>query len=235
MTDLTSLLAATWPPAATTSQPPWTLRNGQGGGKRVSAATANGPVSDADIDHLEQAMRHPLVAVLPHQTDLDTALAARGYTLCDPTLLYAAPLSRLITQPPPVTGFSVWPPLQIQRDIWAEGGIGPERIAVMERVATPKISLLGRTKDQAASAAFVAVSGQITMIHAIETRPHLRRAGAARHLIAHAAAWARDQGATTLTLLVTQANGVARNLYTALGMTHSAGYHYRIKGHEQTR
>jgi N-acetylglutamate synthase len=35
-------MEATWPPAATTRLGPWLLRDGKGGGKRVSAATLAG-------------------------------------------------------------------------------------------------------------------------------------------------------------------------------------------------
>ena len=38
--ELYATLEATWPPAARRRVGPWTIRDGQGGGKRVSAATA---------------------------------------------------------------------------------------------------------------------------------------------------------------------------------------------------
>jgi N-acetylglutamate synthase len=43
------VLEATWPPAARHRAGPWVLRDGAGGGKRVSAATAEGPVTAADL------------------------------------------------------------------------------------------------------------------------------------------------------------------------------------------
>ena len=54
---LYGVIDATWAPAAMTQAGPWTIREGQGGGQRVSAATANGPVTEADLPQAEAAMR----------------------------------------------------------------------------------------------------------------------------------------------------------------------------------
>jgi len=227
-------LAATWPPARSWQHGPWTLRDGAGGGKRVSAATTDTAVGERDITAAEAAMddagQQALFQVRPDQSDLDARLDDRGYLTVDPTVLYHAPVARVAGDPPPpVTGFGAWPPLQIQHDIWAAGGIGPARVAVMERVAVPKIAILGRARDQPAATVFVAAAGDIAMIHALETRPKLRRNGAGRTLIGHAAHWARKNGATTLTLLVTRANDPANALYRSLGMAEQPCYHYRIR------
>lgn len=48
---------ATWPAARCFEHGPWILREGQGGGKRVSAATARGAITGADIPTAEAAMR----------------------------------------------------------------------------------------------------------------------------------------------------------------------------------
>ena len=55
--QLFGVLDATWPPARFVAQGPWTLREGKGGGQRVSAATANSPVTETDIDSAEAAGR----------------------------------------------------------------------------------------------------------------------------------------------------------------------------------
>jgi ribosomal protein S18 acetylase RimI-like enzyme len=41
--------------------------------------------------------------------------------------------------------------------------------------------------------------------------------------------WARNHGATTLALAVTQRNNAARGLYEGLGMEQAGVYHYRGK------
>ena len=51
------LIDATWPAAAFRQVGPWTIRTGGGGGSRVSAATALGPVQADAWAMAEQAMQ----------------------------------------------------------------------------------------------------------------------------------------------------------------------------------
>ena len=53
---LLTVMEATWGPASTTRLGPWNVRNGLGGGKRVSATTAAGDWQDTDIPVAEAAM-----------------------------------------------------------------------------------------------------------------------------------------------------------------------------------
>ncbi|QFU07076.1 Acetyltransferase (GNAT) family protein [Rhodobacteraceae bacterium THAF1] len=227
MTDY-DLLHATWPPASLRSLGPFTLRDGGGGGKRVSAASVEGTPTDPELDTAEK--HTDLFAVRPDQTDFDMVLADRGYELVDPTLILSCDVAALTTpEPSPVSGFTVWPPLQVQRDIWAEGGIGPARLAVMDRVTGPKTSILGRAQDKPAGAAFVAIHGGTVMVHAVEVRAGLRRFGLATHMMRHAARWAQVRAATRIAVLVTEANTAAIALYRGLGLTGGRCYHYRSK------
>ena len=130
---------------------------------------------------------------------------------------------------PPVSAFALWPPLAIQRDLWAEGGIGPARVDVMDRVKGPKTSILARHADQPAGSAFVAIHENIAMIHAIEVTPAMRRQGVGANILRCAAHWAQDQGADTLALLVTRANTPANALYASQKFEVVGHYHYRIK------
>ncbi|WOI56044.1 GNAT family N-acetyltransferase [Palleronia sp. LCG004] len=229
-----ALLAATWPPAATRTLGPWTLRDGAGGGKRVSAASTDVRVTETDIDAAERAMddagQQALFQVRAGQEDLDRRLTDRAYLTLDPTNLYECPVETLSAiEPGPVTGFSVWPPLEIQKEIWAAGGIGAARLAVMERVSCPKITILGRMDDQPASTVFAAVHEGVAMIHALETAKRLRRRGSGRLTLIHAARWAEAQGARSMALLVTRANVGANAMYIASGMAGRPCYHYRIR------
>jgi len=230
---LIEVVAATWPAAARHPVGPWVIRDGQGGGQRVSAATASGPVRPDDLAQAEAAMRAlgqtPLVMLRPGEEDLDQVLAAAGYVQRDITRLYAAPVDRIATRrPPPVTSFQVWPPLAIQAEFWAAGGIGPARLAVMERAPQPKTSLLGRLDDQPAGTVYVGSALGCAMIHALEIAPGFRRRGLAGHLTRAAAFWARDQGLAYLSLAATQANEGAHRLYTSLGLEVVGQYHYRV-------
>lgn len=235
--DEASLLAAmegTWPAAEVRDEAGWRLRRGDGGGQRVSAATrldAGARVKDA-----EAAMRawgqRPLFQLTAGHQDLDDDLAARGYEVVDPVFLYAAPTERLL-----VEGSEVAKILRGDRrialveEIWATGGVGPGRFAVMDRVEGAKSFVLARLGDRPAGVAFVAVddtpTGRIGMVHAIEVMPHQRRKGAGRLLMAGAARYAHEAGAAYFGLAVTQANNGANALYRALGMEVAGRYHYR--------
>lgn len=221
----------TWPAAEIADVGPWRIRNGAGGGKRVSAATALGPASDDDIPIAEDAMRnigqHPLFMITDRDQNVDKDLGGRRYRIVDPVNAYACSIDALTDIPiPRVTAFAVWEPLAIMTEIWAQGGIGPARLAVMARAKT-KTGILARHADKPAGTAFVAVHDGIAMVHAVEVLPHQRRRGMAAWMMRRAAFWARDHGATHMTTLCTDANIAANALYQHLGFTRICGYHYR--------
>ena len=230
--DLFALMRATWPAAAEARVGGWTIREGQGGGSRVSAATWDGN-GTPDIALAEAAMtqlgQSPIFMIRPQDETLDTLLEAEGYALRDPTQGFAAPVAALAQAPPQVTSFAIWPPLAIQAEIWAGGGIGPERLAVMERVSGEKTTLFGRVADKPAGTAFVATHQNAAMLHALEIAPAYRRRGLAQIMMRHAAKWAQDAGATDLYLLVTRKNVPALELYASLNMQPVGHYHYRRK------
>ncbi|NBB98116.1 MAG: GNAT family N-acetyltransferase [Alphaproteobacteria bacterium] len=218
-------LAATWPAAQVWQQDGWTLRDGACGGKRVSAATAGDTARAKDLAGLMPD--NPLALLRPDQDVLDADLAALGYGMVDPTLVYAAPVSDLARKPPHVSLFDIWPPLAIMREIWADGGIGPARLAVMERATGPKTGLIARLSDRAVGCGFCAIHDRTAMLHAVEIVPEYRRQGAARTMLHGAAHWAQGQGADWLALAVTEANAPARALYERAGMRQVTTYHYR--------
>ncbi|WP_299599979.1 GNAT family N-acetyltransferase [uncultured Tateyamaria sp.] len=234
MTDTAAFYAAidgTWPAAKVTRAGPWAIRDGQGGGKRVSAATAEGPVTKPDLAVAEAAMRDigqtPLFMVRQDEDALDHLLDAHGYTIVDPTNGYVAPVATLTDIPiPRVTAFSIWEPLAIMEDIWAAGGIGPARLAVMHR-AKVKTAILARHKDKPAGTAFAAIHDGIAMVHAVEVLAHQRRQGVAQWIMRRAAFWAAENGADRIAVLTTAANGPANALYRGLGFRQVCGYHYR--------
>ncbi|MFC2966957.1 GNAT family N-acetyltransferase [Acidimangrovimonas pyrenivorans] len=234
--DLDTLYAtvdATWPPAAFHRAGPWILREGRGGGKRVSAATSDGPLGPEDIATAEAAQerlgQRPLFMIRAGDAALDAALEARGYEVVDPVVIYLAPVADMIGEIPAVAAFTVWPPLAIQRHLWAQGGIGPGRLAVMDRAEGPKTALLARRSDHPAGCGFVALNGDIAMLHALEVPPEMRRQKSAVYMMRRAAIWAQDHGAKWFSLVVTEANEGARALYASFGMTIVGKYHYRMK------
>ncbi len=230
--DLAQVMEATWPAAAVARLGPWAIREGKAGGKRVSAATAEAAWQADQIAGAEAAMmalgQVPLFLIRDQDAALDAELAARGYRMVDPVVAYAMPLTGLQSADP-MTTLPHWPPMAIAADLWAQAGIDAARLAVMQRALGRKAVILGRAKDRAAGVAFVALAGQIAMLHALEVAPALRRQGSAHNILRAAAQWALDQGADSLSLVVTAANDPARRLYTSFGMSVVGHYHYRQK------
>lgn len=234
MTDLFAVLDATWPAAARHRAGPWVVREGRGGGSRVSAATAEAPWTEADIagaEAVQDRLGQPrLFMIRDDEAALDVALAARGYRIATPVALYEGATAALAAEPPPpVSAFALWPMLAIQRDLWAEGGIGPARLAIMDRAPDPKTTILGRVHDRAAGTAYVAIAGQTAMLHALHVAPALRRQGTAVNMMRCAARWAQDHGAERFSLVVETANAPANALYASLGMRIVGQYHYRVR------
>ena len=224
-------LDATWPAARVISVGPWTLREGLGGGQRVSAATATGALQETDIAQAEAGMhdlgQRPLFMIRGTDAQLDDWLDARGYEVVDPVTIYVAPSSDLTGDIPPAHTALSWPPLAIQQEIWAEGGIDTARIAVMERVSLAKTAILGRQSDTPGGTAFVAQDGPVAMLHALEVLPDERRKGIGAKILRASANWAAAREADWLALAVTTANVAANALYQAAGMAEGAQYHYR--------
>ena len=221
---------ATWPAEKMTEFGGWRLRVGAGGGKRVSAASPLGPAEIADA---EAVMRDwgqvPLFRLTPADAALDALLEARRYRMIDRVVLYAGPVDRLAGEGSHVAQvYRVSFVPAILEEIWAAGGIGPGRLAVMDRVPGPAVRLLSRAADLPCGAAFVGVDGEVAMIHAIEVLARLRRQGAGHLLVEAAARFAAEHGARWLALAVTEANAPARALYDRLGMAEAGRYHYRI-------
>lgn len=233
MTSVLDLLDATWPAAAYTHAGGFTIRDGRGGGSRVSSATADSEGYDeAGIDAAVAAERAlgqgPLFMIRDGDDRLDRMLARRGYSVLTPVHLYAGDVATTAAPAPdPMAAFTLWPPFEIMRDVWAEGDIGPARLAIMDRVNGPKTAIMGRSRDRVSGVAFVALDGQKAMLHALHVAPAMRRQGSAVNIMRKAALWAQDHGATELFLAVTKANEAASALYASLGMRIVGQYHYR--------
>jgi GNAT superfamily N-acetyltransferase len=228
---LFTAMERTWPPYRAEVRDGWTIRAGAGGGQRVSAATRT--EGGARIDDAVQAMlalgQRPLFMLRPGEDDLDGDLARAGFLLNDPVVFLAAPVAALASlDPRGLRAIRVGCPLRALADIWATGGIGPARLAVMDRVSVPKTMLMGRAGDRPAAAAFVAADGAVAMLHALEVAEPHRRQGMGRDLLGGAASWAAEQGAEVLALAVTEANVPARALYEGAGMLPAGRYHYRV-------
>jgi len=231
LSQLFDAMEATWPAAARRDVGPFTVRDGQGGGQRVSAATVNAPFIGADLTAAEAAMHSlgqtPLFQVREPGNALDLALDELGYGTRDHTLFYVLPIEKLTDRPiPRVTTFCIWEPLAIMREIWATDGITQTRLDVMAR-ARCKTAILARWNEKPAGAGFVAVHGGVAMVHSLVVLPHQRRQGVADWIMRQAAIWGQRQGATHIAVLCVAGNAGANALYRALGFEQVGGYHYR--------
>lgn len=224
---------ATWPPARSFHEGAWTIREGRGGGQRVSSATEQWPTTEADLAAAERAMaglgQEPIFQIRAGDEHLDEMLAAHGYQIHDPVNLYAIEARKLAVPAPRGVVFPVWPPLALMRELWAAGGIGPGRIAVMERADCPKTAIFARSGQNPGGVAYVGLHDGIAMVHALEVNPGQRRRGVGTTLLQAAARWAVENGSEVLSLVVTQGNHAANPLYASLGMTLLGHYHYRRK------
>ncbi|MCJ8140655.1 GNAT family N-acetyltransferase [Falsirhodobacter halotolerans] len=210
MRSVLDAMEATWPPVRRWRQGPWRMRDGGGGGSRVSAATLEGAYDSAPP---------PFVQLTDAEAALDADLAARGYTLDDVVAIYVSPMADLPSAP----CAAAWPPAPEALATWAAGGkIGAGRRTVMERAGVPKAVIW-----VPGAAAFVGVAGDLAVLHALEVVAEHRRKGLARQVVAGAVAWSAAQGATRFGLVVSADNRPARALYDALGMTCIGFYRYR--------
>lgn len=172
----------------------------------------------------------PIFMIRPWDTGLDRWLDTRRYRVVDPVTVYAAPAKILAGEQPITAATPTWPPLAVQSELWQAGGIGPARIAVMERAKTVKTAILGRSGDTPAGVAYVAAKDGVAMLHALEVAPAMRRTGVASAILKGAANWALGKRADWLAVLVTKANGPGNALYRHLAMTPVTDYHYRRMG-----
>ena len=222
---------STWSAEKQWAEGGWIIRDGRGGGKRVSAATQVDAA--AGIEMAERAMlaldQTSLFMIRDAEQALDDQLAARGYKIIDPVTIYVAPSADVAEHAPDGlrTATSDYR-LAALENIWREDGIDDGRFAVMDRVSVPKTYLMGRHENSPVAAGFVACDGDIAMLHALVVCADARRSGLGRAMTGAAARWAHQQGATFLALMTTDANVAANSLYQRLGMKAAGHYHYRI-------
>lgn len=233
--DLFKALEETWPPALVTQKGKYRVFSGEGGGKRVSATRVFEDLQEDETAEFEELLKNDadsqLFQLTPDQVIADKILQDRGYQIVDPTVLMSSSINDLhLPDVPPVTTFLGWPELQVQREVWAEGGIGSPRIAVMHRVHGPKITVLGRINDRVMGTCFAAISDGIAMVHALEIRDAARRQRLGTYMMAAASHWAAEShGAAYLAIATTEANAAAQALYEKIGMHKTCRYHYRVR------
>lgn len=228
---LLEALEATWPPAEARRFAGLAVGRGAGGGGRLSSVRAVADWQGADLDaalaQQDAWGEGRLIRVHDADARLAQAAQARGLAPREPVVILSAPLSLLAGVPAPrLSGFALWPPLAIQRELWAEAGIGPARQAAMARAPGPRAALLGRDEARVAGTGFCAVSGPVAGLHALWVRPGFRGRGCGEWMLRQAARWALAEGAEVMMLAVQRGNGPALRLYQRVGFQEADGYVY---------
>ena len=232
-TKFLKFLADTWPPKEIIKFGSWTIRTSDGAGKRASAINLDGVWEESSFKELKTLLQkmNKSEIFLIYQSDslIEKELEKLNYQIFDQSFIFEIAVQELIkNKPPPVSMFSIWPPLQIQRELWDSYGIGEQRQAVMNRVIQSKTSILGRWKDNPVASAFVAKSGDVAFLHALVVDKNFRQQGVGKALMQHAGQWAYSHNCKKLMVVTTQANTAANNLYTSLEFQLVNKYHYRI-------
>ncbi len=229
--DLYNAVDATWAPFAFHNLDGWMIREGAGGGQRVSAATALSNTQSFQINAAGTKMvsldQTPLFMIRNTDTGLDAELHDLGYEIVDPVVILVAPTTELLSNPSikMQTVHALNKPDANAKVIWAAGGIDQGRLDVMTRVKGPKAVLVAGEMG----VAFAAAHGNVAMVHAVEVASQHRRKGVANAMMYKAFEWAKDVGCEWVAVLTVHANIPARTLYENLGMTEAAAYHYRRK------
>lgn len=227
-----------WPALRTCLRDGWVLRFADGHTKRANSANAlwpgTGPLAprlDAFEADYRRAGLTPVFRATPlAEPGLDEALAARGYSRFDESLVMTASLEGTHAPPP---GVDLDPdPEAGWLDELAAAAAAPAReratLARMLACLVPA-AVFARVREAGEARAFamgVVEDGHLGIFEVL-TVPASRGRGLARRAIEALAAWGQRQGAARAYLQVTEANAPARALYAKFGFEIAYRYHYR--------
>lgn len=114
--------------------------------------------------------------------------------------------------------YTMWPVLHVMNELWEGGGIGADQRALMQRAPDPKAGILARIGQALGGVCFVALHGEIAVIHALHVEPDKRRKAVAAHLMKAAAVYAHEQGAAHIVAACAPDNAAANALFERIGM-----------------
>ena len=231
--EFLKLLEDTWPPGELIHFDNWTIRISNGAGKRASAISLEGVWEEASFIRLKKFLKRlgksEIFMIYQSDSLFEKELDKLNYQVFDKSYIFEIPVTKLIkNKPPPISMFSIWPPLHIQKELWNSNGIGWQRQSVMNRVSQIKTSILGRWSDNPVASAFIAKSGNVAFLHALVVDENFRQQGVAKALMRHAGQWAHKHNCSKLMVVTTEANVAATSLYTSLEFQLVNKYHYRI-------
>lgn len=247
---LIDALEATWPPEAVSELHGCRIRSAPGAGSRVnSIRPLRFDLSDDALAEVEAAATEaagaPLWA-LPEALDdardpaseLASRLTARGYEAFDPCFfmtgapeaVHAAALERRAARvgESEVAALAMRCPLAAVERIWAMGGVGPERLAVMRRAEGPSETFIARRGQRLGGVGFVSVDPAtgIAYVHALEIVEQARGKGVGPMIMAASAKFAAEHGAEQLAVSARRHNLPALALFEGVGLSRVGGYVY---------
>lgn len=230
------LLAATWPAESSEIVGPWWAQSAPGAGRRVCSVWPLIRGADALAAGLgaatawQAARGLDALLQLPDGLDLPSVSAATGWASEGATAILSADAAAVAARSRRGAGFpyliEVTAPLGALDEVWAEGGIGGARRAVIARAEGIGRIWAARLDSRLAGAAFVGRVGDRAAIQALHVAPWARRRGAAHDLMVACAGWAAAAGADRLVWSVERDNAPALALYAALGAVEIGGYRY---------
>lgn len=239
---LIQALRATWPPERVVRGDGWALGVSTGGqaeaGSRVNCLTPDDPdaalsdtARDAAVAAAQAEGLSPLwAAPMESRSALASQLVAEAWAPWDPTAFWVAPAVPvdLTDAAKGVRVMALRAPVAAAAALWAEGGVGPQRRAIMDRVRGRKLTLLARDGADPAGLAFAALceTTRIGFVHAVHVASTHRRRGVGRALMRAAQVFLRGSGAGWTAVAVRVGNAEAEAIYAASGFERQGAYAY---------
>ncbi|QQS10562.1 MAG: GNAT family N-acetyltransferase [Rhodospirillales bacterium] len=232
-----------WPALRVVVQGGWILRFADGYTKRANSVNALRHETGGQAGALERRIDDaaalyarqdvPCVFRLSPLMDpgVDAALAGRGFTRIDETIVMRAALSGA----PAPGGVEI---AAARSSAWSRGymafnGVPPALQTVHDRMLgaiVPEAGFATAMDAAGATAAFGlgVVEARHVGLFDIVSDPAKRRAGHGRRVVEGLMTWGRSRGATHAYLQVAATNARAITLYDALGFAEAYRYHYRV-------
>lgn len=228
-------MRAGWPALEEVSVDGWVARFANGVTQRANSVmplAAPGDLGDA-IDHVEKLYAdRGLPAIFQVGTDaqpseLDRALAERGYEFGSPTGFQVVDVDHAIGQLDPADVDIADAPDQNWLDLWwaVDGRGDAEALAVAEKILTGGPALYASIGNLAVGR--LALVGDWGGVYCLAVHPDARRRGLGGAVLGGLLAAGREHGVTQSWLQVRDENAAARRLYQRAGYREVARYHYR--------
>lgn len=226
-------MRAGWPAIEEARVDGWIARFSSGVTQRANSVVPKAAPADLDaaiatVQDLYEQRGLPTLFQLTPGTDLDHALAARGYVGGSPTSVHTVDLGT----PRAAPGVDIADaPDQDWLDLWwaVDGRGDSDALAVAQKILAGGPALYATVRDEhgAAGVGRLALVDDWGGVYCLAVRPDARRRGLGRLVLDGLLAAGRERGITRSWLQVRAENLGARRLYQRAGYTEVSRYHYR--------